>query len=171
MTLLNELYTERAVKINKIQEANDLYNQRSVDVDALHTFLDDDTIASNKPNVYKEIEELNKEIARLEIQADNDAAEYDEEDEDEEITLDDYLELNHMYSFENESGVQQFTKLITEVCGYGKSRFGPDPLHEFLSDNSGAIEVLLNWIQNQKVSDWNDNMIEAVRSHRDYEEE
>lgn len=67
-----------------------------------------------------------------------------------------YIDANRLGHFEGEQGVRSLTKVITEVCGYG-SPFG-NPLHDFFADNSGAIEAVLNWIANQNVPEWNENM-------------
>jgi hypothetical protein len=67
--------------------------------------------------------------------------------------LNDYLELNSMYSFESDSGVRRFKKLIQEVCGYGS-------LEEFLADNPGAINSLVEFIDEwiPRNDEWQNNI-------------
>jgi hypothetical protein len=67
--------------------------------------------------------------------------------------LNDYLELNNTYSFESDSGVRRFKKLIQEVCGYGS-------LEEFLADNPGAINSLVEFIDEwvPRNDEWQNNI-------------
>lgn len=57
-------------------------------------------------------------------------------------------------SLEGDSGCETLTELV-EAMGYTHSgfRFG-DPIERFLSDNPGAIEVLVNWISEQRIDEW-----------------
>ncbi len=69
--------------------------------------------------------------------------------------FDTYLTQNHMYSFEGQRGVRNLNKITQDVGGY-------TDLEHFLEDNPGAIEALINWIQEQNNQDWNRNLIDLV---------
>jgi len=60
--------------------------------------------------------------------------------------VDAYLEKNKMYHFEGSRGISNFDKLIG-VIGYSN-------MDEFLSDNSGCIEAMIEWIKDAPVVDW-----------------
>jgi len=64
--------------------------------------------------------------------------------------IDKWLQANRMYHFEGSRGVSNFDKLI-RVIGYRS-------MDEFLSDNSGCIESIIEWIKDQNVSDWAANL-------------
>jgi hypothetical protein len=70
--------------------------------------------------------------------------------------LDSYIQQERMYHFEGESGVKRL-ETIVGVLGY-TSFMGQSKLLTFLSDNPGAQEALVNWIGEQRVSEWNDNL-------------
>lgn len=59
----------------------------------------------------------------------------------------DYLEDNKMFNFEGSGGLRNLTKICQEL-GYKESgfKFG-SPIEEFLSDNPGAIEAILEFIE------------------------
>ena len=65
--------------------------------------------------------------------------------------FDAYFEVNHMYHFEGQRGVRNLNKLTQDVCGY-------IDLEDFLEDNSGAIEAVIEWIQSQNNCDWEENL-------------
>ena len=69
--------------------------------------------------------------------------------------LDLYLDQEEMYSFEGDSGVRKFEKVVN-VLGYRDVR-------EFLADNSGAMEALLGFVHDwtERNSEWKE-AFEAV---------
>ena len=85
-----------------------------------------------------------------------------------------YLEQNKMWSFEGQSGIRKFERLVTEVCGYGKDRIFNDVLREFLEDNPGAIDVMVEWIRDYTDyphHEWAINLDALVGVEEDVEEE
>ena len=61
---------------------------------------------------------------------------------------------------EGEEGVRNFTKLVNAL-GYSDSY--SDPLHNFLCDNSGAIDAMIEWIKdNRYCDDWEESLKEIV---------
>jgi hypothetical protein len=61
-----------------------------------------------------------------------------------------WSEQNKAYHWEGDRGVRNFQKLIG-VLGYR----GMD---EFLADNSGCMEAMVEWIGSQTSSEWMENM-------------
>ena len=68
--------------------------------------------------------------------------------------VDAYLEGNRMYHFEGSRGVSNFDKLIG-VMGYRN-------MDEFLSDNSGCIEAMIEWIKDARVDEWKEAFVKEV---------
>jgi hypothetical protein len=154
MSLLEELYTERRAKLEWVR--------------LVGSPTGDFNIAEEVVSTFNEIDTLNKEIARLEKEADDALNEWEEEPTP---TVYDYIDINRMHSFESYNGVNNLKKLLKEVCGYGKQAFGPDALNEFLADNSGAVEAIINWISQQDNTEWNDNISDSICQHEDWEPE
>ena len=65
--------------------------------------------------------------------------------------IDNYIEDNKMWSFEGDSGVRKFTKLVRDVGGYRS-------IEEFLADNSGAIDSMVEWMKGLRVPEWEENL-------------
>lgn len=65
--------------------------------------------------------------------------------------------------YEGERGVQSLEKLA-EALGYGTGYMRGRALEEFLGDNSGAIEALLEWIGNTvgDVPEWEESLSEEL---------
>ena len=63
---------------------------------------------------------------------------------------------------EGDAGCETLTELV-EALGYSRSgfRFG-EPIERFLSDNPGAIEVLVNWISEQRSEEWVESLQNVV---------
>ena len=76
------------------------------------------------------------------------------EEMDADELLDKFMDMNRMHSFEGSRGVQNLEKLI-RVLGYRS-------LDDFFSDNSGAIEGVVEWIK--EWTDRNDEWKEALRN-------
>ena len=57
-----------------------------------------------------------------------------------------YMDVNDIHSLEGSRGVRHFTKLVSAI-GYRS-------LEAFLEDNSGAMEAMINWIQEQRAPEW-----------------
>lgn len=66
--------------------------------------------------------------------------------------VDKWMDANKAYSFEGDRGVRNFNKFVQSL--------NPDyrDVDSFLADNSGAIEALINWIQDANVSEWSENL-------------
>lgn len=60
--------------------------------------------------------------------------------------LQNFLDQQQFHSFEGERGIERLNEVINE-CGYKDSGFrNGSTVEEFLKDNPGAIENLLEWI-------------------------
>ena len=80
-----------------------------------------------------------------------------------------YLDQNRMWNFEGPSGVDKLKKVIRDVCGYRDHFQGS--LEEFLADNPGAVDMIVEWIRNHInfVEEWQENL--ADQTEFDDEEE
>ena len=80
-----------------------------------------------------------------------------------------YLDMNKIYNFEGSNGVRRMKKVMKDICGYGDAWGGT--MNNFFSDNPGAIEAVMTWIENNipKVSDWEENL--EMETYDDSEEE
>jgi len=68
--------------------------------------------------------------------------------------VDKYTEVNRMYHWEGSRGVSNFDKLIG-VLGYRN-------MDEFLHDNSGCLEAMVEWIKDAPVQDWKEAMQKEI---------
>lgn len=70
-----------------------------------------------------------------------------------------YLDANHMTHWEGSRGISNFDKLIA-VLGYRN-------MDAFLSDNSGCLEEMVEWIKNSGNSSkhWKDKMKAEVEEN------
>ena len=57
-----------------------------------------------------------------------------------------FFDRNNMWNFEGVRGVENL-KMTINTLGYSS-------LEDFLEDNPGAIEAILEWISNQNVREW-----------------
>lgn len=69
--------------------------------------------------------------------------------------FDAYIEQNRMWHFEGNQGVRRLEKVVREVCDYGD-------LQQFLADNSGAVEAVVNWIREANCPEWKENLEELM---------
>ena len=68
-------------------------------------------------------------------------------------TLDQYLEQEGFWHFEGERGVCNLKNIITTI---GYDNYGNNVLENFLADNSGCIEAIIEWIkENDHSGEWN----------------
>jgi hypothetical protein len=74
---------------------------------------------------------------------------------------------NNAHNFEGESGMKRFEKLC-EALGYQETgfRFGT-PIERFLSDNSGAIDAILDFLTDQLEynQEWRDALAGWCEKH------
>ncbi len=79
----------------------------------------------------------------------------DEDDEDEKSLselVDEFINNHKLYSWEGSRGQRNFEQLIG-VMGYSN-------LEEFLHDNPGCIEAMVDWIKGCEIPDWKDALEE-----------
>lgn len=72
-----------------------------------------------------------------------------------------WCDQNQAYSWEGSRGIRNFTKLVG-VLGYRS-------LDDFLSDNSGAMEAMVEWIGGTRMPEWTDKMKDEVGGDEDDE--
>lgn len=73
--------------------------------------------------------------------------------------LDEMIDLKRL-RFEGETGLKNLNT-VAQILGYKQSPWANgSPLEEFLCDNSGAIEAILEWIKAQNFREW----VESIES-------
>lgn len=84
-----------------------------------------------------------------------------------------WYDRNHAHSFEGDTGVDRLGKLVAVLGKYGHQFKYGDPVQHFLSDNSGAIEVLLTWIEEQveENPEWKENLVENLQADDETEDD
>ena len=75
----------------------------------------------------------------------------------------------HAHSMEGSRGINQFEELC-KLIGYRDGNYFNDALRNFLYDNSGAIEALITWIEEQKSDEWTDALRDEVPLEEEEEE-
>lgn len=96
---------------------------------------------------------------------DDPGGEYVNTIEDEEL-LDKYIDENDLYRNEGDRGMENLEKIVG-VLGYTGTgfRFG-NPIEQFLSDNPGAIEAIMQfigeWVPRNK--EWADSLRSELKS-------
>lgn len=88
-----------------------------------------------------------------------------EHDNEEELTelIRKYRDQEGITSNEGARGVNNFEKLCKAI-GYDKNGafINASPILNFLSDNSGAIEALIEWIGDTRIPEWADDLREQL---------
>ena len=90
------------------------------------------------------------------------------EDLDFSEKVDKYLEQTCAWNLEGERGIKTLTGLV-KVLGYNDA-WG-DNLKEFFADNSGALEAVIDWIREQDVQEWDENLGAVLVPNDDEEED
>lgn len=80
--------------------------------------------------------------------------------------LERYLDDNRMHSFEGDSGIRKFEKLVSDVGGYRC-------INEFLADNPGAISAMVEFVAewSERNVDWKDNLEALVGEDEETDED
>lgn len=73
-----------------------------------------------------------------------------------------FVEHNRFYSMEGNQGVSRFTQVVAAIGYNHHSGDYGHPILNFLADNSGAIEKLMEWIGDQNSSEWKENMVNTL---------
>lgn len=76
--------------------------------------------------------------------------------------LDQYLEDNNIRNFEGERGVRNLEQLV-ETLGYGQGFMRNRAIEEFLADNPGAVEAVVNFIGEwaERNTEWQESLRNA----------
>lgn len=75
-----------------------------------------------------------------------------DDDKDLGEMIDEYMQQESMYHLEGPSGVRNLEKLVLALSSQYTD------IREFLSDNSGACEAIVEWIKTQNVSEWQETI-------------
>lgn len=86
--------------------------------------------------------------------------------------LNEWQDENSAHHFEDTGGVTKLEKLLGDL-GYKTGNYmgHGHEIANFLSDNSGAIEAILNWITEQDSDEWRENLIDTLPEPEEEEEE
>ena len=82
------------------------------------------------------------------------------EELDGSVVLRKWQDKNRAWNFEGDSGMDKFEKLV-EALGYRDTGFRHgSPIEAFLSDNPGAMEAILQFVEEQldQNSEWRENL-------------
>ena len=85
--------------------------------------------------------------------------------------IENFCDENQLYSFEGDSGLGRFEKLLTAI-GYRPHGFKYGSLIEvFLADNPGAIEAIIEWMGERRCSEWEESLSEQVEPEDEEKDE
>ena len=79
--------------------------------------------------------------------------------------VDAYLDQEGIHSFESDRGVRSLGNLFRALDGKYSD------IRDFLADNSGACEAIVEWIKSTNVQEWKENLESVVGSGDDQEDE
>lgn len=84
--------------------------------------------------------------------------------------VDRYMDENELYRLEGRRGVENFAKVCRvlgykDFSSYGQMQGGAclGDIFEFLGDNPGCTEAMLEWIKSQRNPEWTENVVEQLR--------
>ena len=76
--------------------------------------------------------------------------------------LEEYMDQEKIYRFEGDSGLESLGKIF-EAMGYEEHNFKYGSFVEvFLADNPGAVEAIIDWIEEQNVPEWKEKLKEKL---------
>jgi hypothetical protein len=73
--------------------------------------------------------------------------------------IEQYCDANKMYHWEGSRGVSNFEKLIG-ILGYQNVDY-------FLTDNSGCLEAMVEWIKDAGVTEWKESMAKDLEDNKE----
>lgn len=92
----------------------------------------------------------------------------------EEKTLDEVVEeyttFKKMWHFEGDTGMKHLNTLTKDMGYKGHGFAYGSSLEAFLSDNPGAQEAIVNWIRDQNIADWKEELESCLPEEEDDEE-
>jgi predicted transcriptional regulator len=83
------------------------------------------------------------------------------DDKDMGELVDEFMDQEEVYSLEGERGVRNFEKLVSTLDSNYRD------IREFLADNSGAIQAMVEWIQTQRNSEWQESLAAQLAPSHD----
>lgn len=73
-----------------------------------------------------------------------------------------FVEHNRFYCMEGNQGVSRFAQVVSAIGYNHQSGDYGHPILNFLADNSGAIEKLMEWIGDQNSEEWKESIAETL---------
>lgn len=91
--------------------------------------------------------------------------------------LEHYIDQEELHRTEGRRGIENFARIV-RTLGYKDFQFygqlsngaALGDIFDFLEDNSGCLEVMIEWIGKQNVPEWREN-VEAMLEEEPEEEE
>lgn len=83
--------------------------------------------------------------------------------------LNEYINEKKFHSFEGSRGVKRLEELVTDLNQDYQGRFSGTSITDFLEDNPGAIEAIIDWISEQNVDEWKENLASHLTIDEDEE--
>lgn len=72
--------------------------------------------------------------------------------------VDEFCDFHSLYHFEGDSGLRKLETFL-KALGYKGHNFKYGSIIEsFLSDNSGAVLAMMEWVREQNNTEWKDNL-------------
>lgn len=71
--------------------------------------------------------------------------------------IDKFCDENRIYHFEGQRGVVALSKIINAI-GYNRGHSYRDDIDNFLEDNPGAVNAIVDWIREQNATEWEESI-------------
>jgi hypothetical protein len=98
-------------------------------------------------------------------------------DDDFDTNLEKWMDQESAHNFEGRRGLTNFAKLCQALGYVDKQHFGQlaanasiGDIVNFLEDNSGAFEAMIDWIKEFAADEWNENLLNHLESGDEPEE-
>lgn len=83
-----------------------------------------------------------------------------------EELVDEFIDVNELHRFEGNCGLENFEKILRSIGYEGHPFKYGSPIEHFLSDNSAAVEALVEWIKERDLPEWRER-VESWLPERD----
>jgi hypothetical protein len=74
--------------------------------------------------------------------------------------LEQYQEVNGIWSLEGHRGVRNLETLVKDMAGY-------QSMTEFLEDNPGALQAVMEWLYDQRNTEWSQRLTDQGYNGQD----
>ncbi len=81
--------------------------------------------------------------------------------------VDEYTSFKKMWHFEGDTGMKHLNTLTRDMGYKGHGFEYGSSLEAFLSDNPGAQEAIVNWVREQNINDWKEELESCLPAEED----